>query len=131
MIILISFSWKISAYTFYTNWNLQNTMLVIFGIHLFHFLLVFASFYIIVCWLRFLFVFSTHFSRYNSEGEFDEGFVHILIQAVSKHMKTVNYVSLEQVRAYLASTGIVKNVCLSFIDFIVILIIIIMIIICD
>jgi len=46
---------------------------------------------------------------YNSEGDFDEAFVQILIQAVSKHMKTVNYVSLEQVRQYLTSTGIVKN----------------------
>jgi len=46
---------------------------------------------------------------YNSEGDFDEAFVQILIQAVSRHMKTVQYVSLEQVRQYLTSTGIVKN----------------------
>lgn len=86
------------------NWNLQNITSVIFGTYpFFPYYSLFPHVVLI-------------FFRYNSEGEFDEGFVHILIQAVSKHMKTVNYVSLEQVRAYLASTGIVKNVCILSTD---------------
>jgi DNA-directed RNA polymerase III subunit RPC6 len=44
---------------------------------------------------------------YNDDGEFDESFVKVVLQTVSNHMRTVNYASLESVRAYLASTNII------------------------
>jgi len=46
---------------------------------------------------------------YTADGDFDEAFVQALVQAVSKYMRTVNYVSLEQVREYLTKANLVVD----------------------